>query len=151
MFEVRVQQHDFSLEAEVNQLRQQAPGAGAVVAFVGLVRELGEARQIEQLVLEHYPQMTENSLRQIVEEARQRWPLLAARVVHRVGALTPAEQIVLVTTATVHRHDAFAAAEFIMDFLKTSAPFWKKEQGVSGAHWIDVRDSDQRARERWQR
>ena len=88
---------------------------------------------------------------QAVEEARQRWPLLAARVVHRVGALTPAEQIVLVATATAHRHDAFAAAEFIMDFLKTSAPFWKKEQGVSGAHWIDARDSDQRARERWQR
>lgn len=151
MFEVRVQQQDFSLEAELSQLRQQAPAAGAVVTFVGLVRELGEARPIQQLVLEHYPQMTENSLRQIVDEARQRWPLLAARLVHRVGALAPTEQIVLVATATAHRHDAFAAAEFIMDFLKTSAPFWKKEQGAGGAHWIDARDSDQQACARWQR
>lgn len=151
MFEVRVQQADFSLEVEVEALRQQAKGAGALVAFVGLVREMHEDSQVRQLFLEHYPQMTENSLRQIVVDASDRWPLLGVTVLHRVGALAPADQIVLVAVATAHRQEAFAAAEFIMDFLKTAAPFWKKEFTATGERWIDSRCDDHQAVARWQR
>ncbi|SNR99990.1 molybdopterin synthase subunit MoaE [Methylobacillus rhizosphaerae] len=147
---VRVQEADFDTGAEIAQLRLQYPMAGAVVAFVGQVRDLNDGKAVSRLTLEHYPGMTEKSLATIIEQAMQRWPLLDATVIHRVGELPPQAQIVLVAVASAHRGDAFAACEFIMDYLKTEAPFWKREATSEGTVWLDARDSDQLSRKRWQ-
>jgi molybdopterin synthase catalytic subunit len=147
--EVRVQQEDFDLGAEVARLRAGDPRIGAVVSFVGTVRDLNDGAQVAELELEHYPGMTERSLEDIVAQARARWPLFGALVVHRVGPMQPMEQIVLVAASAAHRGEAFAACEFIMDYLKTEAPFWKKEQTPEGARWVDARVSDDAARSKW--
>lgn len=147
---VRVQEQDFDVGEEITRLRLQYPQAGAVVSFTGQVRDLNDGDAVSSLTLEHYPGMTEKSLAAIIEQARQRWPILDAVVIHRIGTLQPQAQIVLVVVASAHRGDAFAACEFIMDYLKTEAPFWKKEATPEGEKWLDSRESDQSARERWQ-
>jgi len=147
---VRVQEEDFDVGEEITRLRLQYPQAGAVVSFMGQVRDLNDGQSVASLKLEHYPGMTEKSLAAIVEQARQRWPIFDAVVIHRIGTLPPQAQIVLVVVASAHRGDAFAACEFIMDYLKTEAPFWKKESTPEGEKWLDFRESDQAARGRWQ-
>lgn len=146
---VRVQTEDFDLGAEILRLRQSNPGIGAIASFVGLVRDLSENAAVTEMILEHYPGMTEKALAEILEQARQRWDIVDALVIHRVGALKPTDQIVLVAASSAHRHDAFAACEFIMDYLKTLAPFWKKEHTPEGARWVDARESDEAAAQRW--
>ncbi|NUU00135.1 molybdopterin synthase catalytic subunit MoaE [Herbaspirillum robiniae] len=148
---VRVQTADFDLSAEVAQLRLANPGVGAVVSFVGTVRDLNDGAAVSEMELEHYPEMTERALEQIVADARARWPIFDALVIHRVGPLQPLEQIVLVAVTSPHRGEAFAACEFIMDYLKTQAPFWKKEQTPEGARWVDARESDDAALGKWTR
>ena len=147
----RIQTEDFDLSVEVAALRAQNPKVGAVVSFIGTVRDLNEGAAVAQMELEHYPGMTEQALTAIIDEARTRWDLLGARVVHRVGPLKPMDQIVLVAVASTHRREAFAACEFIMDYLKTAAPLWKKEHTPDGARWVDARESDDEAIARWQR
>ena len=146
---VAVQTEDFDLQHEHQQLVQQDHSIGAVVAFIGLVRDLNLADDVVALELEHYPGMTEKSLMNIVQQAENRWSLQAARVVHRVGKMYPGDQIVLVLTASAHRGDAYEANTFIMDYLKTEAPFWKKEWTPEGPRWIEARDSDDHAAARW--
>lgn len=146
---IRVQTEDFDLTSEVAQLRALNPKVGAIVTFVGTVRDLNEGADVAEMELEHYPGMTEKSLQDIVAQARTRWEFFDALVVHRVGPLKPLDQIVLVAITSSHRGEAFAACEFIMDYLKTAAPFWKKEQTPDGARWVDARESDDRALEKW--
>ena len=146
---VRVQTEDFDLGAEILNLRRGNAGIGAVASFVGLVRDLNHSATVTEMTLEHYPGMTEKALAEIVEEAKRRWNIADALVIHRIGPLKPTDQIVLVAVSSVHRGDAFAACEFIMDYLKTRAPFWKKEQTEAGAHWVDARESDETAAQRW--
>lgn len=148
---VRVQTADFDLSTEVAQLRLANPRVGAVVSFVGTVRDLNEGAAVSAMELEHYPAMTERALEQIVEQAKARWPIFDALVIHRVGPMQPREQIVLVAVTSPHRGEAFAACEFIMDYLKTQAPFWKKEQTPDGARWVDARESDDTALAKWAR
>jgi len=147
---VRVQTADFDLSEEVRALRAGRPEVGAVVTFVGTVRDINEGASIAELELEHYPGMTEKALEDIVAKALARFSLADALVVHRVGPMRPQEQIVLVVTLSAHRGEAFAACEFIMDYLKSEAPFWKKEQTPDGARWVDARSSDEAALKRWQ-
>lgn len=147
---VAVQTAPFDLAAEVEALYRGNHQVGAVVSFLGTVRDLGGAEGVRSLTLEHYPGMTEKALRAIVAEAVVHWPLLDATVIHRVGTLQPGEPIVLVAVAMVHRAAAFAACAFIMDHLKTRAPFWKKEATTAGAHWVDARESDTAAAGRWE-
>jgi len=149
MREVRVQADDFDLGEELARLRAGQPGLGAVVSFVGTVRDMNDGSAVSEMELEHYPGMTEKALADIVEQANARWPLLGALVIHRVGPLLPLEQIVLVACGAAHRGEAFAACEFIIDYLKTDAPFWKKEQTPDGARWVDARDSDDSAKAKW--
>ena len=149
MHEVRVQQEDFDLGSELARLRAGQAGLGAVVSFVGTVRDMNDGASVSEMELEHYPGMTEQALADIVEQAYARWPLLGALVIHRVGPLQPCEQIVLVACGAAHRGEAFAACEFIIDYLKTDAPFWKKEQTPDGARWVDARDSDGSAKAKW--
>lgn len=146
---VRIQHEDFDLSAELAALRAGQPGVGAVVSFVGTVRDLNEGASVAEMELEHYPGMTEQSIAAIIGQARQRWPVYGALVIHRVGPLKPLDQIVLVAVSSAHRGEAFAACEFIIDFLKTEAPFWKKEQTPDGARWVDARVSDDTALEKW--
>nr|WP_198980536.1 molybdopterin synthase catalytic subunit MoaE [Herbaspirillum sp. ASV7] len=146
---VRVQTADFDLSAEVAQLRLSNPRVGAVVSFVGTVRDLNDGAAVSEMELEHYPVMTERALEQIVEQAKARWPIFDALVIHRIGPMHPREQIVLVAVTSPHRGEAFAACEFIMDYLKTQAPFWKKEQTPDGARWVDARESDDSALTKW--
>ncbi|WGG52291.1 molybdopterin synthase catalytic subunit MoaE [Rugamonas sp. DEMB1] len=148
-FQVRIQEWDFDLTAELAKLRADNPKVGAVVGFVGTVRDLNEGAEVAQMELEHYPGMTEQSIAAIIEQARQRWPIYGALVIHRVGPLQPLEQIVLVAVTSAHRGEAFAACEFIIDYLKTEAPFWKKEQTPEGARWVDARVSDETALKKW--
>lgn len=148
-YSVRVQQHDFDLSMEVAQLRASQPGIGAIVSFVGTVRDLNEGASVAEMELEHYPGMTEQSIQTIIDQARARWEIFGALVIHRVGPLKPLEQIVLVAVTSAHRGEAFAACEFIIDFLKTEAPFWKKEQTPEGGRWVDARVSDDVALEKW--
>ena len=148
-FTVAVQTARFDPGAEMAQLAG-LPDVGAQVCFVGQVRDFGDRQAVTALELEHYPGMTEKSLLAILDQARARWPLAAARVVHRVGYLPLGEAIVLVLTASAHRGDAFAACEFIMDYLKRDAPFWKKEHTAAGSHWVEAKHSDQQAAQRWQ-
>ena len=147
---VRVQTEDFDVGVEVNAMRLSHPNIGAVVSFVGQVRDLNDGDHVATMTLEHYPGMTEKSLSGIVEQAVARWSIADALIVHRVGKLKPLDQIVLVLVASAHRKDAFAACEFMMDFLKTEAPFWKKEQTPNGERWVEAKDSDDQAKNRWQ-
>ena len=137
------------MSAEYQALRQST-GVGAVVMFSGLVRDMNLGDTVGGLFLEHYPGMTEKSLEAIVEEARGRWPLDHVRIIHRVGQLEPGDQIVFVGTTSAHRESAFQACEFLMDFLKTRAPFWKREQTGAGERWIEAKETDTAAAERWQ-
>jgi molybdopterin synthase catalytic subunit len=146
---VRVQTDDFDLSEEVRRLRAGRPDVGAVVTFVGTVRDINDGASVAEMELEHYPGMTEKALEDIVARAKARWQLIDALVVHRVGPMRPEEQIVLVVTLSAHRGEAFAACEFIMDYLKTEAPFWKKEQTPQGARWVDARSSDDAALRKW--
>ncbi|HTQ98832.1 MAG TPA: molybdopterin synthase catalytic subunit MoaE [Candidatus Acidoferrum sp.] len=146
---IRIQPEDFDIGAETARLRQLTDNTGAIATFTGLVRDLQDGNRIEALLLEHYPGMTEKSLRKIVEDAHVRWPLLGVTVVHRIGELKPGDQIVFVAVSSAHRAAAFAACEFIMDYLKTKAPFWKKCRQPDGEHWIAAKDSDQAASDRW--
>ena len=144
-----MQREDFDIGAEVRQLVGGRTDIGAVVTFTGIVRS-DDGSAAGGMTLEHYPGMTEAELERVEGEAGRRWPLQASRIVHRVGALATGENIVLVVTASAHREAAFAAAEFLMDYLKTRAPFWKKERGASGTErWVEARDSDAQTVERW--
>ncbi|MDZ7825762.1 MAG: molybdenum cofactor biosynthesis protein MoaE [Gammaproteobacteria bacterium] len=148
--EVRVQQADFDPGAEHEAIRRRAPNCGALVSFVGCVRDLAEDGEVTALELEHYPGVTERSVETVVRDALERWPLGAVTVVHRVGRLEPGERIVLVITASAHRRAAFESADFVMDHLKTRALFWKKEHRRDGARWVRSRDDDHAAAARWQ-
>lgn len=146
---IKVQADDFNQQVEYDRLRQDS-STGAVVTFTGLVRDINQGEQISALVLEHYPAMTEKALFDIVEQAKSRWSIINATVIHRVGELKLLDQIVFVGIASLHRGDAFAACEFIMDYLKTQAPFWKKETNSEGeSYWVDARESDQTALNKW--
>jgi molybdopterin synthase catalytic subunit len=144
-----VQREDFDVGAEVARLRAHDRRVGAVAVFVGTVRDVNDAAQVRTLTLEHYPGMTEKALADIESQARARFDILDVRIVHRVGELAPSDQIVLVAVTSAHRGDAFAACEFLMDYLKTRAPFWKKEQTPAGARWVEARASDEQAAARW--
>ncbi len=146
---VRVQHEDFDAGAEIARLRAGNPKIGALASFIGLVRNINEGVDVGSITLEHYPGMTEKALQSIVEQAKARWKLHDVLIVHRVGTLVPTDQIVLVATTSSHRGDAFAACQFVMDYLKTEAPFWKKEATADGMRWVDARDSDSAAREKW--
>jgi molybdopterin synthase catalytic subunit len=146
---IRVQTQDFDLGKEVAELRAGKPQVGAVVAFVGTVRDMNDGAGVSEMELEHYPGMTEKALEDIVAQAQARWSIFDALVIHRVGPLHPLDQIVLVAVTSAHRGEAFAACEFIMDFLKTQAPFWKKEQTAQGARWVDARVADDEALAKW--
>lgn len=146
---VRIQSEDFDVGQELLALRRDDPKVGAVACFVGLVRDLSEGGAISAMTLEHYPGMTEKALEEIIAAARRRWPLSDALIIHRVGPLKPTEQIVMVAVSGAHRGETFSACEFIMDYLKTQAPFWKKEQTEQGARWVDARESDDLAQQRW--
>ena len=147
---VRVQAEDFDVSREIAALRGNDGRVGAIAVFVGTVRDVNDAAQVAGLTLEHYPGMTEKALERIVDEAKARWKnVLDALVIHRVGALVPTDQIVLVAVTSAHRGEAFAACEFIMDYLKTEAPFWKKEATDAGARWVEARESDDAAASRW--
>jgi len=146
---IDIQTSDFDVGKEMAWLRADSSDMGAVVAFVGLVRDFSERPDVQGLYLEHYPGMTERSLADIASEAAERWPLQALRIIHRVGELTPGEQIVLVLAGSAHRGDAFAACEFVMDYLKVRAPFWKKERTSAGDQWVESRDGDRLRAEKW--
>ena len=146
---VRVQTEDFDLSAEIAQLRMHTRKVGAVVTFIGTVRDLNEGEHVAEMELEHYPGMTEKALQDIIDQAKSRWDIFDALVIHRVGPMKPLDQIVLVAVTSAHRGEAFDACEFIIDYLKTQAPFWKKEQTPSGARWVDARVSDDEAMAKW--
>ena len=146
---VRVQTADFDVAQEIAALRAGDARVGAVVTFIGTVRDVNDDEQVLQMTLEHYPVMTEKALDAIVVQARQRFDIYDALVVHRVGELRPTDQIVLVAVTGAHRSAAFEACRFIIDYLKTEAPFWKKEQTPEGARWVDARTADDEAVERW--
>ena len=146
---VRVQAEDFDLGRELAALTRGNPRIGAVANFVGLVRDANEGAGVSEMTLEHYPGMTEKALDEIEAEARRRWDIMDVLVIHRYGRLVPGDQIVLVAVAGAHRGEAFAACEFIMDYLKTRAPFWKREETPDGARWVEARDSDDAAAARW--
>ena len=148
-FSVQVQTQDFDLSTEVARLRQQDTGVGAVCAFVGTVRDRNDGSSVASMELEHYPGMTERSIEQMLQQAQARFDIRAARVIHRVGLLHPQDQIVLVAVTSAHRGQSFQACEFLMDYLKTQAPFWKKELTPQGARWVDARVSDDDALARW--
>lgn len=150
MLHIGVQTSDFNVQQEYDALCDANTEDGAIVFFVGRVRDLNEGEAVKQLTLEHYPGMTEKALAQVVAQARERWPLHRVRVIHRVGTLLPADQIVFVGVSSPHRQTAFDGAAFIMDYLKTRAPFWKKERSDQGERWLDARDSDRASQERWQ-
>jgi molybdopterin synthase catalytic subunit len=146
---VRIQTADFDVSAEITALRRNNPKIGGIASFIGVVRDVSEDKAVSDMTLEHYPGMTEKAIEEIIGQARSRWNVLNALVIHRVGQLKPMDQIVLVVVAGTHRGDAFAACEFIMDYLKTRAPFWKKERAGTGARWVEARETDDIAAERW--
>lgn len=148
---VRVQTGDFDVGVELARLRAGDAGVGALAAFVGVARDVNDGDAVSTLALEHYPGMTEKALEAICARARERWDLIDVLVVHRVGELRPTDQIVLVAVTSAHRGEAFAACEFVMDYLKTEAPFWKRERTPGGERWVDARAGDDAARDRWQR
>jgi molybdopterin synthase catalytic subunit len=146
---VRVQTEDFDIGAEIAAMRKGNPAIGGIASFVGVVRDVNEGDSVSEMRLEHYPGMTEKSIEEIIAQARGRWNVIDALVIHRVGVLRPTDQIVLVIVASAHRGDAFTACEFIMDYLKTRAPFWKKEQTHDGGRWVEARTADDLSAERW--
>ena len=146
---VSIQTEDFDLSAEVARLRANEKGVGAVCTFVGTVRDRNDGQSVSTMELEHYPGMTEKAIEQMIDEAHRRFDILGARVIHRVGLLQPLDQIVLVAVTSAHRGESFQACEFLMDYLKTQAPFWKKEQTPEGARWVDARVSDDAALAKW--
>jgi molybdopterin synthase catalytic subunit len=148
---VFIQRADFDVSAEISQLRAQDPRVGAVCSFIGTVRDRtpGTPGSICSMELEHYPGMTEKSIEAMIDQAHQRFDIFGARVIHRVGLLQPLDQIVLVVVTSAHRGESFQACEFLMDFLKTQAPFWKKEQSPEGARWVDARVTDDEALAKW--
>lgn len=148
---VRVQEADFDVSAELAALRKGDARIGAIATFIGVVRDINDGSGVSEMTLEHYPGMTEKALEAIVVEAKARWNVFDALVIHRVGRLLPTDQIVLVAVTGAHRGETFAACEFIMDYLKTRAPFWKREVTPEGARWVDARETDTTAAERWQR
>lgn len=150
---VRVQREDFDIGAEVRRMTAGRADVGAIVTFTGTVRGEAKTGAITSMTLEHYPGMTEDELARVEAEARGRWPLTGSTIIHRYGELLPGDNIVLVVTASAHREAAFQAAEFLMDYLKSRAPFWKKETPAAGGegHWVDARDSDTAAMERWRK
>ena len=150
MSRARVQAEAFDAGLEIARLTEGRRDVGAVATFIGYVRDLNEGSGVSRMTLEHYPGMTERALEDICDEALGRWDLLDLRVVHRVGALEPGEAIVLVAVSSAHRGEAFAACEFVMDYLKTRAPFWKKEETPEGARWVESRASDDDAAARWE-
>lgn len=147
---VSVQSEDFDVGAEIDVLTRGRHEVGAVATFVGLVRDRNDGTGVHAMTLEHYPGMTERALEDILVEARGRWQIQTARIIHRYGRLEPGERIVFVGVTSPHRGDAFAACEFIMDYLKTRAPFWKREETPDGARWVDARESDDSAAARWE-
>ena len=147
---VKVQEADFDVGAELATLRAGDARVGALASFLGLVRDMNDGSSVSEMTLEYYPGMTEKALEEIVVEARGRWDIYDALVIHRVGPLKPCDQIVLVAVTSAHRGEAFAACEFIMDYLKTRAPFWKKEATPDGGRWVDARETDDSAAARWQ-
>ncbi len=149
MTEISIQCADFDAGAEIAQLREAGNSIGAVANFIGVVSDYNENAEVSSLTLEHYPGMTEKSIAAIIADAKQRWPLLAVKVIHRIGELQRGDQIVFVGVASRHRGAAFSACEFIMDFLKVQAPFWKKERTASGERWVDARSTDVAATARW--
>ena len=149
MATVRIQEEPFDAGTLVAETHRANPKVGAVASFIGLVRDINEGSDVSEMTLEHYPGMTERAIENICREAAERWDVLDARVVHRVGTLRPTDPIVIVVVASGHRGDAFAACEFIMDFLKTRAPFWKKERTAGGERWVAARASDDEAAARW--
>jgi molybdopterin synthase catalytic subunit len=146
---ILVQAEAFELGAEIDAMRRGRTDIGAIASFVGLARDINEGSGVTAMTLEHYPGMTEKALAALVEAANARWALLDVTVIHRVGRLLPGDPIVLVAVASSHRGEAFAACEFIMDYLKTQAPFWKKEETPQGERWVDARASDDAAAARW--
>ena len=146
---VRVQAEDFDVARELAALRAGNRAVGAVAAFIGTVRDVNENARVASMTLEHYPGMTEKAIAAIVDAAKSRWDIVDALVIHRVGALAPADQIVLVGVTSAHRGEAFAACEFIIDYLKTQAPLWKKEDTAQGARWVEARATDDEAAARW--
>ena len=146
---VTVQTQDFDLSAEVAALRRGDPGVGAIASFVGTVRDRNDGLGVSEMELEHYPGMTERAIEQMIDAALARFEIRAVRVIHRVGRLAPQDQIVLVAVTSAHRGQAFQACEFLMDYLKTQAPFWKKEVTPEGARWVDARVADDAALQRW--
>jgi molybdopterin synthase catalytic subunit len=146
---VLIQTEDFDVSAEIARLRQDDPRVGAVCTFLGTVRDRNAGDAVSTMELEHYPGMTERSIEAMIDAAMSRFDLLGARVIHRVGLLKPLDQIVLVVVSSAHRGESFQACEFLMDYLKTQAPFWKKEQTAAGARWVDARVSDDAALARW--
>ena len=146
---ISIQTEDFSLQQESDRLRELSSDTGAIVTFVGLVRDLDKDAKVSSLFLEHYPGMTEKSLALISEQAQQRWPLIDTTIIHRIGELKASEQIVFVGVSSRHRDAAFAACEFMMDYLKSQAPFWKKTRDETGEHWVAAKDSDEAAAKRW--
>lgn len=146
---IRIQTEPFDPGVEIERARSLNRGAGAVACFVGMVRDHNEGALVTGLTLEHYPGMTEKAIAEIVDEAKGRWDILESIVIHRIGPLRPTDSIVLVIVASAHRRDAFDACAFIMDYLKTRAPFWKKERTASGDRWVEARASDELATERW--
>ena len=147
---IRVQTEPFDIGREIDALKAGNTAIGGIACFVGTVRELSGGAAVSAMTLEHYPGMTEKALEEIEQEAHQRWPLEAALIIHRYGRLEPGDDIVLVITASAHRQDAFDACQFLMDWLKTKAPFWKLESGREGESWVAARDSDDDAASRWQ-
>ena len=146
---VRIQHEDFDAGAEASRLRAGDPRIGAVASFVGVARDRNDGAAVATLTLEHYPGMTERAIEAIVAQAKARWQVFEILVIHRIGELKPLDQIVLVAVTSSHRGDAFAACEFVMDYLKTEAPFWKKEVTPEGTRWVDARESDEAAKRRW--
>ena len=145
---ISIQRQEFDLGVEVKEISGNSK-VGAVASFIGLMRDVNDGATVGTMTLEHYPGMTEKALAAIVEEARGRWEVLDCTVIHRYGELKPTDQIVLVVVASGHRGDAFAACEFLMDYLKTRAPFWKKEQTPGGTRWVEAKAADDKAAERW--
>lgn len=148
---IRIQEKDFDVSTEIAAIRKGDPRVGAVVSFLGTVRDMNEGSQVQELTLEHYAGMTEKALQEILDQAKSRWDIYQSLVIHRIGPLLPEDQIVLVAVTSAHRGEAFAACEFIMDYLKTAAPFWKKENTSEGTRWVDARVTDDTAMARWEK
>jgi molybdopterin synthase catalytic subunit len=146
---VTIQTEDFDVAAEIAALRREDPGVGAVCSFIGTVRDRNDGSPVSAMELEHYPGMTEKAIEEMIDEAFRRFDIRAARVIHRVGPLQLQDQIVLVVVTSAHRGESFQACEFLMDYLKTQAPFWKKERTPAGERWVDARVADDAALERW--